>query len=189
MKIKQFIKKTLASVGLVHPSLGVKTSQENKAAILLKQKDSSIKIFVETGTHAGWMIDKIGDKFERVYSIELDDSLFSAAAERFKDKRNVRLYHGDSAILINDILKDLDDRAVFWLDAHGSGEITADNAPVVKELESIFAHPLKSHLIFIDDARHFDRKTIYKIKQITKTNHYNFLIEDGVFELTPKHAN
>lgn len=189
MQIKNLTKKILARIGVIHPSLGIKISQEQKAAILLAAKIPKVKIFVETGTHEGWMIEKISGKFEQVYSIELNDRLFNLAEKRFQGRQNIRLLHGDSALLINNVLSELHNSALFWLDAHGSGAITASNAPIVNELEAIFAHPTKDHLIFIDDARHFDRKTIRKIKTLTESNDYIFRIEDGIFKLTPKYAN
>lgn len=189
MAIKNLAKKILTSIGLVHSSMGIKISPEQKAAILLGSKTQDIKIFVETGTHEGWMIDKIGSRFEQIYSIELDDRLFDLANKRFQDRPNVHLLHGDSAILIKKVLDGLHDRALFWLDAHASGAITAVNAPVVKELEAIFAHEVKEHLIFIDDARHFDRETIREIKKITEAHKYIFKIQNGLFELLPINAN
>ncbi len=184
MAIKNLVKKTLAHVGLVHPSLGIKISPEQKATILLGSKISSVRTFVETGTHEGRMIEKIGHEFEQVYSIELNDRLFDMAVKRFQGRPNIHLLHGDSAILIKKVLNEVQGRALFWLDAHDSGTITADNAPIVKELEAIFVHPIKNHLILVDDARHFDRPTIRKIKRMTETCGYKFRVENGLFKIT-----
>lgn len=186
MSLKQLIKKSLARLGFLHPSLGVKISPENKAIILLKYKTPDLKVFVETGTEYGWMIEKIGDSFEQIYSIELDAGLFDRAQKLFQGKAQICLLKGDSAIEIKKILGELAQPALFWLDAHGNGEITADNAPIIKELEAIFAHPIRGHVILIDDARHFDRRTIRMIKKITKSHHYGFYLKDGIFRLTPK---
>lgn len=186
MKIKKLIKKILARVGLLHPALGIKISPEAKSAILLKAKTLDIKIFVETGTEHGWMIEKIGHKFEQVYSIEQDDQLFAQAQKLFQDKPQIKLLHGDSAIEIKKVLGELHRPALFWLDAHASGDITAVNAPIIKELEAIFTHSIKGHVILIDDARHFSRKTIRMIKKIAKAYYYTFKIEDGIFRLIPK---
>src|SRR3989344_4107220 len=139
MQIKHFIKKIFARIGLIHPSLGIKIRPEQKAAILLQYKTPATKVFVETGTETGWMVEKIGGNFGRVYSVELDDHLYNKAKERFQDKQAIRLLHGDSATEIIKILGELKSPALFWLDAHMGGEITASNAPIIKELEAIFA--------------------------------------------------
>jgi hypothetical protein len=53
---------------------------------------------------------------------------------------------------------------LFWLDAHYSGEGTAladSETPVLSELDCIFSHAVKGHVILIDDARCFDGKGDY----------------------------
>ena len=47
---------------------------------------------------------------------------------------------------------------MFWLDAHYSSGVTARgvvDSPIAQELETIFSHPAKGHVILIDDAREF----------------------------------
>lgn len=185
-RIKFLIKKTLAFVGLYHPSLGIKISQDKKAELLLQYKRADIKTFVETGTHQGWMIDKIGGYFEKVYSIELDEYLFNSSQRRFHGRENIKLFKGDSSAEIKKVLADINEPVLFWLDAHKSGAITVANSPIISELGEIFAHKVKKHLILIDDARHFNRKTIRMIKKTAKSYNYTFHIEDGIFRLTPK---
>lgn len=185
MQIKHLIKKILAAVGLYHPSLGIKINPEEKASILLQHQTPNIKIFVETGTEEGWMIEKMSGYFEKIYSIELDISLYNQVRERFKGQGNIKLLRGDSAVEIERVLEELKEPALFWLDAHAGGAITTANAPIISELEAIFAHSVKGHLILIDDARHFDRKTIRVIKKMALSHRYTFCIEDGIFRLIP----
>lgn len=181
--MKHYIKKILATIGLYHPALGVKISSEAKACIILKNKTTNIKIFVETGTETGWMIDRVGDQFEKVCSIELDGTLHQKAIEHFQGKEYIKLLHGDSAVEIKKVLSELDEPALFWLDAHMSGAINATNSPIMNELDAIFAHFIKNHIILIDDARHFDRQTILLIRKLAKINGYRFMIKDGIFRL------
>ena len=173
-------------VGILHPSLGIKIRPEEKATILLQYKTPDMVTFVETGTENGWMIKKIGDKFEQVYSVEINQNLYRQARERFQDKTQIELLLGDSAVEIKKILLEINEPALFWLDAHGSGEITSTNAPIIKELEAIFAHSIRGHNILIDDARHFDRETIKLMKKMTKLHNYTFVIKDGIFRLVSK---
>ena len=43
-----------------------------------------LKIFVETGTHRGDMVEAMKPLFHKIYSIELGDTLFAEAKHRFK---------------------------------------------------------------------------------------------------------
>lgn len=184
----QKIKKTLAAVGVVHPSLGVKIGGEAKAALLLKYKLPSVRIFVETGTEYGAMIDRIGTHFEHIYTIEYDEGFYRRAVEHFKGKSHIEIFKGDSGDVIQTVLGKFDEPALIWLDAHGPGEMTLErplHCPVERELKAIFKHP-HAHTILIDDARHFDRRSIRIIAQMAKTSGYTFAIEDGLFIL--KHA-
>lgn len=185
VRIKRLLKKALVGAGFLHPSLGVKISAEAKAALILQYKASRLNTFVETGTNEGGMIDRVGSRFQKIYSIELDDFLYNKAQERFQAAKNVRLLHGDSAYEIKKILAELHEPALFWLDAHGSGTITSENTPILKELEAIFNHTTQGHVILIDDARHFTRRTISKMKKLTKIRGYIFSIKDGVFTICP----
>ncbi len=181
--MKRFIKKLLARVGFLHPALGIKISPERKAAIILEHKTPYLKIFAETGTHEGWMIDRVEDRFEKVYSIELDEGLYRRALKRFQGRGHIQLLHGDSAFEIKKVLTEINEPALFWLDAHGSGAITATSTPILNELKAIFTHSVKGHSILIDDARHFDRKTIRMVNKMAKSHNYTFAIEDGIFIL------
>lgn len=180
---KLYIKKILAAVGLYHPSLGIKISQERKAEIILEHKTPHLKTFVETGTNKGWMIERMLNRFERIYSVEFDDKLFNQAIAKFKGRSNLMLLKGDSAIEIKKIMEQIREPALFWLDAHGSGEISAENSPIIGEINAIFSHFVKNHVVIIDDARHFDRKTIQMIKKLAKLSNYTFAIESGIFRL------
>jgi hypothetical protein len=49
--------------------------------------------------------------------------------------------------------------ALFWLDAHYSGPLTARgplDSPIAQELAAIAAHPVRGHVILIDDMRDFN---------------------------------
>ncbi|OHA91902.1 MAG: hypothetical protein A3J09_00110 [Candidatus Zambryskibacteria bacterium RIFCSPLOWO2_02_FULL_51_21] len=186
LKLKYFIKKLLASVGLYHPSLGIKISSEAKGKVLLEHIRPEHKVFVETGTYNGDMIARMKPYFEKIYSIELDLTLYQKAVDRFKNDPNIVLLNGDSADEINKVLPELKNPALFWLDAHGRGSITADNSPIIGELYAIFAHPIKEHSILIDDARHFDRDTIRTMKSLANAHGYAFAIKHGIFILNGK---
>ena len=114
-------------------------------------------ILVETGTFRGDMVFSQLHKFRKIYSIELDSWLCSEAKKRFKGFSHVKVIQGDSGKVLREIIKELEGPAVFWLDGHYSGGITALGekvTPIFEELKIIFSSKL-NHALLIDDARLF----------------------------------
>src|ERR1035437_4237949 len=77
-----------------------------------------IKIFVETGTYLGDMVYSQRNAFEKIHSVEVSESLYIRAKARFKMFDKVNLYLGDSAVVIQEVIKNLNESALFWLDGH-----------------------------------------------------------------------
>lgn len=122
-----------------------------------------LSTLVETGTYYGDMVEAMKDKFERIYSIELNAELHELAQKRFSRDEHVILLCGDSGQKIKSILPELKGPALFWLDAHYSAGITAradKDTPILDEL----LHILKVselHVVVIDDARCFGSDAAY----------------------------
>jgi hypothetical protein len=117
-----------------------------------------LQVFVETGTFTGDMLAAMIPYFDRLYSIELSLPLYQRAIDRFAAEQKVRVLQGDSGELVATILAELGEPALFWLDAHYSGGVTARgtlDSPVIAELEAILGHGLP-HVVLVDDARMFD---------------------------------
>ena len=117
------------------------------------------RVFVETGTYFGDTVAAVKDMYSTVISIEVDAALHKKACERFAEDRNVRIVHGDCAKKLPEILAGMQEPAVFWLDGHYSGGETGKGEiedPILISLNQIAAHPVREHVIFIDDARTFD---------------------------------
>lgn len=128
------------------------------------QSRIAARTLIETGTFNGDMLLAMLPHFDRLYSIELFEDSHRKNLERFKPHPAVTLFQGDSATRLPEILSQLKSPAVFWLDAHYSGPGTArthTDTPIMNELQAIFAHPIKTHAILIDDARCFMPNTDY----------------------------
>ena len=122
------------------------------------QKKFGPRIFIETGTYLGDMVAAVAARFTETYSIELSLELCDRAQDRFATRDDVHILHGDSSDVLPLILKKISEPCVFWLDGHFSGGITAQGKldfPILQELEHIRRHPIKTHVILIDDARLF----------------------------------
>ena len=118
-----------------------------------------LRVFVETGTFTGDMINAVVGRFDRIFSIELDDQWYAKAVARFAARRTVTLLQGDSGTRLCEVLAALHEPALFWLDAHYSGPATARgslDSPIVQELEAIAGHPVRGHVVLIDDMREFN---------------------------------
>lgn len=158
-------------------------------------KNAGIRVLVETGTYFGDTLFALRDDFERLVSIELDEALFHAALRRFRPYPNIQNIHGDSGERIPEVLAGLRERAVFWLDGHFSGGITAtadEETPINRELDAILRHPIRDHIVLIDDARCFGRDpdypTIEKLRAFLQraSPRSQMTIEDDIIRILPE---
>lgn len=128
-------------------------------------REFNLRIFIETGTYKGDMTAAAASVFNKVYSIEIFQPFYEKALARFSGNPKVKIIKGDSAEVLKQLLKDIAEPALFWLDAHGGktakqadGSETA--APVRPELEAILIHPqADKHIILVDDVHTFVRGT------------------------------
>ncbi|GAC1327495.1 MAG: hypothetical protein NVSMB17_01570 [Candidatus Dormibacteria bacterium] len=143
-----------------------------RAEVLRCGRHYGLRTLVETGTYLGDMTWSAQPHFDQVFSIELDPALAARAAALFARNPKVQILAGDSAILLPGLLAGLDHPALFWLDAHFSGGITAgaDQAsPILTEISQVLAHHDR-HVVLVDDARLFDGTdgypTIARMEQV-----------------------
>jgi hypothetical protein len=142
------------------------------------------RVFIETGSYHGDGIQQALDAgFYVVHSIEIDRDNFEYTDRRFSRNLNVFLYCGDSSVHLAELMAFIDEPCTFFLDSHSPG-----NLPLLKELEIIKNHPIKTHTILIDDLRlwsvkenGFDTATLKKIL-LTINPLYQFVLE-GIPEL------
>lgn len=132
------------------------------------------EIFFETGTHKGDSCnDALNLGFNKIISVEIDPKYYNECVEKFKNELNskVFLFLGDSANIMGEMLKLVDKRAMFWLDAHGNG----GGSPFKVELEHIFNHHIKNHIIVIDDLGDYGCDEEYiKHKILSFNSNYKF---------------
>lgn len=147
------------------------------------------KYWVETGSYEGDGIQMaVEANYENIISIELADHLYKRCVERFRNKENVKLYKGDSELLLGSLIEKIDEPITFWLDGHYSACGTAignQETPLLFELKAIKEHKIKTHTIIIDDLRcwtkhriGFDEQDLRKmLLEINKDYQFNY--EDG----------
>jgi hypothetical protein len=115
-----------------------------------------VETFVETGTFKGETAAWAAGYFRRVVTIEAAMSFAAEARKRFADGP-VEVQEGNSVARLPELLKSLSQPAVFWLDAHWSGGVTAgqeDECPLLEEIR-LLNGSRPEHFILVDDARLF----------------------------------
>lgn len=163
---------------------------------VLKQikNEYSVNTLVETGTYLGDTLYALYDEFNDLYSIELSSHFYNKAKKRFKSYAKIHLIEGDSGTELHKLIPKLKAPALFWLDGHYSGGLTAKGdkeCPIFEELNAIFVSPIL-HLIVIDDARIFtgqgDYPTIKELKQFVfgkKPAGYSITVEQDSIRILP----
>lgn len=159
-----------------------------------------LNILVETGTNDGGTPWALKDAFKEIHTIELGHDQWKAATRRFASYPHVHCLQGDSSKVLPAVLKKIREPALFWLDGHYSGGITAHgdrSTPIREELALIFADD-KPHVILVDDARIFeggpehdmydhyaDYPSIGWVREQAEQNDYSFWLQDDIIRLEP----
>jgi hypothetical protein len=150
---------------------------------------------IETGTYLGEMVEAQRLHFRRIVSVELDPTLAKRARRLFHGRTEIEIREGDSARELPTILATLDRPALFWLDAHYSGGMTAKGdveTPIGTELRCILAHDFGDrHVILIDDARLFngtkDYPTATEVRELVVSLRPNCIV-DVIDDIIRVHA-
>jgi hypothetical protein len=148
---------------------------------------------VETGTFKGDTVRCLRRDFDRIYSIEVDETLHRQASRRCRWQRNAVLLRGDSADLLPAVLDQLDRPALFWLDAHCSGAGTGTGpleTPILGELHAILSRSGQRHVVLVDDHREFARGQLdypseQAVRDLARSAGYHVEVRDDILRLVP----
>lgn len=140
----------------------------------------NVNTFIETGTFLGYSTKVAAEIFNNVFTIELSKEVYNKACENLKPYSNVKLYNGDSGIVLGSLLRAHWGNILVWLDGHYSGNYYGYNTafgngttPVIDELISIKNSGLKDIIILIDDIRLFDKR-LQGLSDLTLSNYPDF---------------
>lgn len=198
--LKNYIKKTRLFY-LIQNWLWHKKGKPLPAPHTVKQKTLyeyakrfQLGILIETGTFYGDMVEAMKGSFDQIYSIELSKALYDSATRRFHGVNNITLIHGDSGIKLGEVMKKINRPALFWLDGHYSGGITAKGekiTPIYEELKHILRSEDMAHVIIIDDARCFGINAPYpSIENLisfvkSRKPNANITVQDDMIRIVP----
>lgn len=130
-----------------------------------------IEAFIETGTYLGDTCKIASTIFNQVHSIELDNQLYLNALNLFKHNNKIHIHLGNSKDVLPNILNNIHNKILFFLDAHWSEGITAKGpeiTPILPELKIIKESKIKDAVILVDDIRYFQENDIIQ-KEYNKT--------------------
>jgi len=172
--------------------------------IKIVQQEFSLPLFIETGTFYGSTAAWASEHFDHITTIELDDRIYEEVTSEYNDANNIQFIKGKSQDQLRDIVEEVpSEGAVYWLDAHYSGEGTAGNdyeCPLIEELQAIGSSDHEA-FVFIDDARLFlspppqghspeDWPEIDEVINVVKTelgaDYYIVVVEDVIVAVPPK---
>ena len=129
----------------------------------LRENFKEFPIFIETGTFHGETIFSMERFFNKLYTIEINEYLYNNAKSKYYGNK-INFIFGDSSNEIRNILEQCDDKILFFLDAHYSGDGTGNTkitdlyTPLEKEIENINKYCKKEALLIIDDCRDLGTK-------------------------------
>jgi hypothetical protein len=135
--------------------------------LLLKLKDQykNYSTFLETGTYKGETIFAMEPYFDNLITVEINENLFNSvsnsASNSASNKLNkIKFINADSIDIFQHIFKIINDKIIFFLDAHYSAiESSYGTKPValLDELELINKLYKNDGIIIIGDVRLFGK--------------------------------
>jgi len=118
-----------------------------------KRYKGNKRVYVETGFLAGDSAQKALDAgFEEIHAIDIDVQAEINCKERFGNSLNVHFYLGDSAYKLKEVLNQITEPVLLYLDAH-FGIHNGVYTPLLHELHEILSLGQKENTIAIDDIR------------------------------------
>lgn len=155
------------------------------------QSKYNLPVFVETGTAGGSTLELVvqAGQFDEYHSIELDDAFYRQACDNFENRAYI--WHGESDVVLRNILPQIDRPCLFWLDAHwvgGEDDVMGSHGetPVMAELDAIF-DTVHKHVILIDDARLFgvegNYPTLQDLEAYALANGFGMEVEHDIIRL------
>ncbi|MEQ8240512.1 MAG: class I SAM-dependent methyltransferase, partial [Cyclobacteriaceae bacterium] len=150
----------------------------------LSKSFSDVQTVVETGTFKGESTEIMANHFKRVITIELDDVMYNETSSKLLNKgyKNIEFKKGDSGEIIQNLVEELKEPTVFFLDAHWSGDNSVnwekgewkgygintahlgktirpsghEQVPMDREIRAIAERFTNKGAVYIDDLVNFD---------------------------------
>ena len=122
---------------------------------IITDKNNTYQTFIETGTLHGDTIFAMEDIFNKLYTIEIFD--YNNTKNKYNGDK-IKFILGDSSVVLAELLPNINENAIFFLDGHYSSTGTGfgqKHVPLYEELQLINKLHTKKAIIIIDDFRLF----------------------------------
>lgn len=141
--------------------------------------------FVESGTFLGETILSMEPLFEKLYTVELAPHLVTRMKNLYNGNK-ISFILGNSGEIFKNLLPNITDPTVFWLDGHYSNNPLCawSKNPLLEETGNIIDKLQNFAIIIIDDVRlfgdvadsweHISEEKIFKIVKSRTMGHYFF---------------
>lgn len=149
----------------------------------LKEDFTNYPIFIETGTYNGETIFNLELYFNKLFTIELSEFFYNNTKNKYNNNK-INFIHGDSSKILSELLKEIVEPCIFFLDGHFSSWGTAKgdkDVPLYEEIISIRDNCKSNALIIIDDCRLFGTKGPEDWSDIN-TDKILFILSDRINE-------
>jgi hypothetical protein len=151
--------------------------------------------FIETVTYLGETIFHMEQYFSNLYTIEIKKQFYETVKNNYKGNK-INFYLGDSGDVLTEILPNINDKSIIFLDGHWSAGNTGKGKkdfplyedPLYEELNIIISNHKDEAIVIVDDVRLFGKgpnkvteiynweeiniDNILKIVKDRMTNHY-----------------
>ena len=113
--------------------------------------------FIETGTLNGDTIFSLEPYFDKLYTVEFSEKYYNNTKNKYRGSK-INFILGDSSIVFENLLPNITDKCIFFLDGHWSGGDTGQSSkdcPLYEEITHINNLFTNDAVIIIDDFRLF----------------------------------
>jgi len=124
---------------------------------LLQDDYTKYNCFIETGTHNGDTIFSLEPYFNKLYTIEFSEKYYNNTKQKYNGSK-INFILGDSSIVFERLLPNINEKCIFFLDGHWSGGDTGQSnkdCPLYEEITHINNLFTNDAIIIIDDFRLF----------------------------------
>ena len=171
--------------------------QVSKCAMIVDHAlEFELRVFVETGTHKGDTVKAmlLSNLFTTIYSVDNNAARAHKAKHRFRSFPHIHCAHSDNSVWIPEVLKQIDEPALFWLNAHAAHEQVQKSGTktlLLDEIRAIAAHRT-DHVIIVDGARYYDGSLedypgIKQIQELLPSN-WNCEVDNDIIRIH-RHAH